>query len=420
MSGLARRLGPADAVVIGLSSMIGAGVFAVFAPAAAAAGSWLLLGLAVAALVATANATSTAQLAATYPTSGGTYVYGREQLGPWWGFVAGWSFVIGKTASAAAMATTFAAYTVPEAWQRPVAAAAVAALTALGLRGITRTAALARVLLVVVLLALAVALVAAHLGAGGTAAGAPTDAADRAVGPLGVLQSAGLIFFAFAGYARIATLGEEVRDPGRTIPRAIVTTLVAAAVLYTAVALTLLAVLGPDPLAASRAPLADAVAAGSWDAAVPVVGIGAAVASLGALLALLPGVARTTLAMAREGDLPGGLAVVEPVRQVPRRAELTAAAVVVGAVLVTDLRGLIGFSSTGVLLYYAVANLAALTQGRDRRRYPRALQVVGLTGCLVLVATLPPASVLAGLGVVAVGVAVRLLRGRRPGPTLVP
>ena len=114
MSGLARRLGPADAVVIGLSSMIGAGVFAVFAPAAAAAGSWLLLGLAVAALVATANATSTAQLAATYPTSGGTYVYGREQLGPWWGFVAGWSFVIGKTASAAAMATTFAAYTVPD------------------------------------------------------------------------------------------------------------------------------------------------------------------------------------------------------------------------------------------------------------------------------------------------------------------
>lgn len=419
MSGLARRLGPADAVVLGLSSMIGAGVFAVFAPAAAAAGSWLLLGLAVAALVATANATSTAQLAATYPTSGGTYVYGREQLGPWWGFVAGWSFVIGKTASAAAMATTFAAYTVPEVWQRPVAAAAVAALTALGLRGITRTAALARALLAVVLLALAVALVAAHLGAGTTAAaGAPTGAAGP-VGPLGVLQSAGLIFFAFAGYARIATLGEEVRDPARTIPRAIVTTLAAAAALYTAVALTLLAVLGPGPLAASRAPLADAVAAGSWDAAVPVVGIGAAVASLGALLALLPGVARTTLAMAREGDLPCGLAVVDP-RQVPRRAELTVAAVVVGAVLVTDLRGLIGFSSAGVLLYYAVANLAALTQGRDRRRYPRALQVVGLTGCVVLVATLPPASVLAGLGVVAVGVAVRLLRGRRPGPTLVP
>ncbi|WP_123919990.1 amino acid permease [Georgenia muralis] len=400
--------------------MIGAGVFAVFAPAAAAAGSWLLLGLALAALVATANATSTAQLAATYPTSGGTYVYGREQLGPWWGFVAGWSFVIGKTASAAAMATTFAAYTVPAAWQRPVAAAAVVALTALGLRGITRTAALARVLLVVVLLALAVTLVAAHLGAGATAGtGAPTVAADRPVGPIGVLQSAGLIFFAFAGYARIATLGEEVRDPGRTIPRAIVTTLAAAAALYTAVALTLLAVLGPGPLAASRAPLADAVAAGSWDAALPVVGVGAAAASLGALLALLPGIARTTLAMAREGDLPRGLAVVDP-RQVPRRAELTVAAVVVGAVLVADLRGLIGFSSAGVLLYYAVANLAALTQGSDRRRYPRAMQVLGLTGCLVLVATLPPASVLVGVGVVAVGVAVRLLRGRRAGPRLGP
>src|SRR5215468_2653949 len=125
---LARRLGLREAVVIGLGSMIGAGVFSAFAPAAGAAGTALLLGLAIAAAVAFCNATSSAQLAATYPTSGGTYVYGREQLGPWWGFVAGWGFVVGKTASCAAMALTFAAYAAPAGWTKPVALAAVVAL----------------------------------------------------------------------------------------------------------------------------------------------------------------------------------------------------------------------------------------------------------------------------------------------------
>ena len=122
---LARRLGLVDAIAIGLGSMIGAGVFAAFAPAAAAAGSGLLIGLTLAAVVAYANATSSAQLAAQFPTSGGTYVYGREMIGPWSGFFAGWSFVIGKTASCAAMALTFASYAAPAGWEKPVAVAAV-------------------------------------------------------------------------------------------------------------------------------------------------------------------------------------------------------------------------------------------------------------------------------------------------------
>ncbi len=124
---LARRLGTSDAVVIGLGSMIGAGVFAAFGPAAKAAGSGLLIGLVIAAGVAYCNAVASAQLAAVYPTSGGTYIYGRERLGPWWGFAAGWGFVIGKTASCAVMALTLAAYAVPgPMWaQRIVAAVAV-------------------------------------------------------------------------------------------------------------------------------------------------------------------------------------------------------------------------------------------------------------------------------------------------------
>lgn len=407
---LARRLGTKDAVFIGLGSMIGAGVFSAFAPAAAAAGAGLLIGLAIAAVVAYANATSSAQLAAAYPTSGGTYVYGRERLGPWSGFLAGWGFVVGKTASSAAMAMTFAAYAVPPAWQRPAAVGAVVTLAAVNYRGVTRTAALTRILVVIVLASLAIA-VAASLTNDALALGTLAEA-DGGGGPYGVLQSAGLLFFAFAGYARIATMGEEVRDPTRTIPRAIVLALAIAVAVYAVVAVTLLATLGADGVADSPTPIAAAVAAGSWAWAEPVVRVGAAIASLGALLALIAGIGRTSLAMARNGDLPRWLGAVHPTYAVPHHAEVALAVVVSAVVLVADLRDAIGFSSFGVLVYYLIANVSACTQEADQRRFPRWLQLVGATGCVVLVVTLPGAAVVAGVVVLAVGVVYRLVRLR--------
>ncbi|MCP2328045.1 APA family basic amino acid/polyamine antiporter [Hamadaea flava] len=402
---LARRLGPADAVVIGLGSMIGAGVFAAFAPAARAAGSLLLAGLTVAAVVAYCNATASAQLAAQYPTSGGTYVYGRERLGEWWGYVAGWGFVVGKTASCAAMALTFAAYAVPAPWQRPAAVVAVLALAAVNYRGVTRTARLAMIIVVAVLAVLAVVATAGLLGP-------PGPAASRGASPYGVLQSAGLLFFAFAGYARIATMGEEVREPQRTIPRAILTALALAVGVYAVIGVALLHVLGPEKLAASVAPLADAVHAAGWNWAAPLVRVGAALASLGALLALIAGIGRTALAMARHDDLPRWLSAVHPRYAVPHRAEIALAVVVCALVLTVDLRGAIGFSSFGVLVYYLIANLAAWTQTGADRRYPRILQALGALGCVVLVATLPWPAVVGGLAVFGVGLLYRALRLR--------
>jgi APA family basic amino acid/polyamine antiporter len=410
---LARRLGTTDAVLIGLGSMIGAGVFAVFAPAAAVAGRWLLLGIVLAAVVAFCNATSSAQLAVQYPTSGGTYAYGRARLGPWWGFLAGWGFVVGKTASCAAMALTFAAYVVPPAWQRPVAVLAVLVLAGVNLRGITRTARLTRVLVTAVLAVLVLVLVA-----GFTVGRPPVDtAAGAGAGSVsGVLQSAGLLFFAFAGYARLATLGEEVRDPRRTVPRAIVLALGLTVALYLLLAAAALLSLGPARLAASTAPLTDVVRAAGWGWAPPVVAVGGAAAALGALLALVTGLGRTTLAMAREGDLPRPLAAVSERFRVPHRAEIAVAVVVAVLVCVVDLRGVIGFSSFGVLVYYLVANLAARSQTGTDRRYPRWMQVLGAAGCVLLAATLPWQSVVAGVGVFAVGVGYRLvlLRTARP------
>ncbi|MFJ6140671.1 APC family permease [Kitasatospora sp. NPDC092286] len=403
---LRRQLGVFDAVVVGLGSMIGAGIFAALAPAAAAAGSGLLLGLALAAVVAYCNATSSARLAARYPQSGGTYVYGRERLGAFWGYLAGWGFVVGKTASCAAMALTVGGYVWP-GQAHAVAVAAVVALTAVNYAGVQKSAWLTRVIVAMVLAVLA-AVVAAALTSGGADAVRLDIGADATAH--GVLQAAGLLFFAFAGYARIATLGEEVRDPARTIPRAVPVALGTTLVVYALVAVAVLLVLGSERLAGAAAPLDEAVRAAGADWLTPVVRAGAAVAALGSLLALILGVSRTTLAMARDRHLPHALAAVHPRFQVPYRAELAVGAVVAVVAATADVRGAIGFSSFGVLTYYAVANASAWTLTRAEGRPPRLVPVVGLAGCLVLAFALPASAVVSGAAVLAAGAAAYAVR----------
>lgn len=405
---LARQLGTTDAVVIGLGAMVGAGIFAVLAPAARAAGSGLLIGLAIAAVVAYCNATSSARLAARYPASGGAYVYGRERLGEFWGYLAGWSFVVGKTASCAAMALTVGAYAWPE-HAHAVAVAAVVALTAVNYAGIQKSAWLTRVIVAVVLAVLAA--VATSAFTSGAAEPARLEWGSD-ITAAGVLQAAGLLFFAFAGYARIATLGEEVRDPARTIPRAIPIALAIALVVYAGVAVAVLLVLDPQHLATTTAPLSDAVRAAGAGWLEPAVRVGAVAAALGSLTALILGVSRTTLAMARDRHLPPSLAAVHPRFRVPHRAEITVGVVVAVVAAFADVRAAIGFSSFGVLLYYAVANAAAWTLGPGEGRPARVIPVVGGLGCLVLAFTLPLTSVAAGAAVIAVGA---LIYGARRG-----
>ncbi|MFP5309575.1 MAG: APC family permease [Actinomycetes bacterium] len=443
---LARRLGVRDAVVVGLGAMLGAGVFAAPGPAAAAAGGWLLAALALAALVAWCNATSSAQLAALHPEAGGTYVHARERLGPLWGFLAGWAFVVGKTASLGAMALTFGTYAAPAA-ARPLAVAVVVAAVAVNVAGVERTAGALRVGVAVVgvTLALVVAAgVAVGFGGGatfqvvvlgdeqtdvdvpdvgrvtidGTDAPAGTTLDDDGLRPPpvragGVLEAAGLLFFAFAGYARIATLGEEVRDPVTTIPRAITVALGTVVTTYAVVLGVALWALGPVVLATAPAPLVEVVAASPLSAAAGAVRVGAAVAAAGVLLSLLAGVSRTSLAMARRGELPRPLARVHPTRRTPAVAELTVGVVVVALVLVADLRGAIGASSFAVLAYYALANASAWRLSPAERRWPRWLAGLGVVLCVVVMASLPTSSVAAGAVLLAAGAGAWGLR-RRP------
>ncbi len=403
---LRRRLDVPDAVLIGLGSMLGAGIFASLAPAARAAGSGLLPALALAAVIAYCNATSSARLAARHPASGGTYVYGRERLGDFWGYLAGWAFIVGKTASCAAMALTVGAYLLP-GHAHVLAVAAVVALTALNYTGVQKSALLTRIIVACVLAVLAavaaVCLTSATADPARLALTADTTAK-------GVLQAAALLFFAFAGYARIATLGEEVRDPAVTIPRAIPLALGITLAVYALVAVCALLVLGPHGLAAAPAPLTEVARAAGAGPLVPVVRAGAALAALGALLTLVLGVSRTVLAMARDRHLPHALAAVHPRYKVPHRAELLVGAVVAVVAATTDVHAAIGFSSFGVLVYYAIANAAAWTLTPAEGRPPRVVPALGLTGCLALAFALPAPALLGGTSVLLAGAAVHTLR----------
>jgi basic amino acid/polyamine antiporter, APA family len=381
--------------------MIGAGIFAALAPAAEAAGSGILVALVAAGVVAYCNATSSAQLAALYPESGGTYVYGSKQLGELWGFLAGWGFVVGKVASCAAIALTFGNYVEPDL-ARPLAIGAVITLTTVNYFGIEKTSLLTRLLVTVVLLALVAVVIAAL--SGGEADGSRLTPLAGDGGLRGILEAAGLLFFAFAGYARIATLGEEVRDPQRSIPRAILIALAITLAIYATVATAVLAVLGADQLADAEAPLISAVQAGDLDWLTPVVRIGAVMGSLGVLLSLLVGVSRTTFAMASSRHLPAWLAAVHPRHNIPHHAEIAVGLVVVVLVSALDLRNAIGFSSFAVLIYYTITNASAFTLSEADRRSPRGLTVLGMAGCITLAFSLPAGSVLAGSALMAAGV----------------
>ena len=395
-------MGTGDAVVVGLGAMIGTGVFVVWQPAAARAGGWLLLGLGVAAFVALCNATSSAQLAAAHPQAGGTYVHGRERLGHSWGALAGYAFVLGKIASCATAAHAVGTYLWPEQ-SRAIAVAAVVLVTAINLAGIERTARTTRWLVAVVTAVLAAVVVAGLAGSGEGA----RQSLGAVIGADDVLAAAALLFFAFAGYARIATLGEEVRDPARTIPRAVPIALGLVFVLYLAVGATVLFALGAGGAADSSRPITAVVEAAGATWLVPVSTIGAAIAALAALLALVAGISRTAFAMAHERDLPGRLAAVHPTRRIPHVAEVVVGIGVVVAVLSGGLVGVLSFSAFSVLLYYAITNAAALRLRPDERRWPRWLAWAGLASCLLLAASLPWQTIVLGVAALAIAMVSR-------------
>jgi APA family basic amino acid/polyamine antiporter len=383
--------------------MVGAGAFYVWAPAAALAGSLLWVSLILAGTIALLNAVVMAQLTIHNPVSGGAYRYAQKYISPQAGFLAGWFFLVGKTASAAAISAIAARYL----WPENPTLVAVALLAVFALANITglRTTATISILIALVVVGFLITLLVGAGGVGSSFAPGPPGSLS------GVLPAAGLMFFAFAGYARMATLGDEVKNPVRVLPRVIVITLLGVLALYAAIALTVLGTLGADALARSAAPLADIapIALAPW-----VIGV-AALASLGSLAAVLAGLSRTSMAMAQRGDLPSGLGVVWERTSSPALAEITMALAAIVAVVLVDPVWLVGASSSAVLSYYAIAHAAAIKQPESERILPVITPWAGLVGCLLLVATLPWQSVATGGVIFATGLLVWALKKK---PTL--
>jgi APA family basic amino acid/polyamine antiporter len=401
------QLGLFDAVATGLAAILGAGIFAVIAPAASVAGPSLLVALVIAALVAFCNALSSAQLAAAFPRTGGTYEFGGRMIGPWWGFGAGWMFLTANTVGPGVIALAFGAYFNAIAGAVPARVAAVVAalaMTSINTLGIRRSV---RVTDVVVVLSLAslLSVVAIGLPKGNLSNFAPFATG----GVAGTLQATALLFFAYTGYSRIATLVEEVKDPQRTIPRATVLALGTAVILYIAVGATAIAVLGASGVSASTSPLQGTMAAVGSGVGVAVVVIGALLTTFNEGLSDLLGVSRVAFAMARKADLPPTIAHLGR-DQNPYRSVLAVGAVTILVAGFAPFGAAVGISSFGTLLYYTVANTSALRLAKEQRRFPRLLSVAGLIGCLGLAFSLAPLEIGAGLGILLVGLGYRAIR----------
>jgi APA family basic amino acid/polyamine antiporter len=395
---LRRELGVFSAVMMGLGSIVGTGVFVSIGIAAGIAGPAVIVAIALAALLAVCNALSSAQLAASHAVSGGTYEYGYRYLSPRLGFSAGWMFLCAKIASAATAALGFAGYLLRitdndgAELLTPIAFAAVVTLTVIVLSGIRRSNWVNVFIVTLTLTSLTTFILAglpATIREGWVNLQPLLSDSDGSSSPLTrLLYATALMFVAYTGYGRIATLGEEVRQPRRTIPRAILLTLVLSSLLYVAVAAVAVGLVGADELGrateATAAPLEAAAAKSGWPALRWIVAVGAMTAMLGVLLNLILGMSRVVLAMGRRGDLPAITARINASRSTPIAAVTLVGLLIAGLVLVGNVKTTWSFSAFTVLVYYAITNLAALRLSPPDRLFHRAFAWFGLVGCLFL------------------------------------
>jgi basic amino acid/polyamine antiporter, APA family len=414
---LRRDLNLVSAVAIGLGAIIGAGIFVVTGVAAGVAGPAFIVGLVLAGIVATFNALSSAQLAATYPKSGGTYEYGHRVLNPWLGFTAGWMFLASKLAAGGTVALGFAGYLntlIPAVPERPAAVAAVVLLTLVNYFGIQKTGWLNIAIVSISVLSLLIFVVM----------GLPTLRSENfqpfaPAGLAGALQSAALLFFAYTGYARLATLGEEVSEPRRTIPKAIALALGIAIILYLAVAAVAVGSAGADAMADSASPLESAARGFQVPQVSRVVAVGATTAMLGVLLSQMLGISRMIFAMARRRDLPAFFDHIHTRYAIPDRGLFLTAFAMLLVALFGTLEVIVSAASFTILIYYSIANLSALRMRPEDRLFPNIIPVLGLISCLILAATLPTTIILSGIGLLAAGFLLRFLFRRISGNTKV-
>ncbi|MDZ7660332.1 APC family permease [Fodinibius sp.] len=409
---LKRAIKTPGAILMGLGSIVGTGIFVSIAIATQVSGNGIVIAIVIAAMLATFNGLSSAQLAAEHPVSGGTYEYGNRFLNSYFGFTAGWMFLIAKSASAATavlgcVGYLFYAFDVGAVnWLIVVAGLfLLLIMTILVSGGISRSNQANKYIVSVTLVGLA-SLVVVGLFFNGIPTRPIVDAFTDTSGS-SILYASALMFVAYTGYGRIATLGEEVSEPRTTIPKAIILAMVFIVILYLAVSLTALQVMGAEAFGQTvdgeAAPLMVVAQTLSVPVIGPVITIAAITAMLGVLLNLILGLSRVMLSMARRRDLPGALAKVNPNTQSPVAAVWMTGVLIGLLVLSGDVVFTWSFSAFTVLIYYAITNLSAFVMPKDLRLYPRWIPAMGLFGCLFLAFWIEPTIWISGVLLIGVG-----------------
>ncbi len=409
---LNRAIRTPGAILMGLGSIIGTGIFVSIAIATQVAGNGIIIAIVIAAALAAFNGLSSAQLAAAHPVSGGTYEYGYRFINSWFGFTAGWMFMVAKSASAATAVLGCIGYLFyafgfeSQSWM--ITGSGILLLlimTALVSGGIKRSNAANKWIVSITLAGLA-SLVAASLFVNGLPTRPVVDAVTD-TSASAILYASALMFVAYTGYGRIATLGEEVAEPRKTIPKAIIMAMVVIVIIYLAVSLTALQIMGAEAFGQTvdgeAAPLMMVAQALSVPVIGPVITIAAITAMLGVLLNLILGLSRVLLGMARRRDVPHAISRINPNTQSPVAAVWITAAIIGILVLSGDVVFTWSFSAFTVLIYYSITNLSALFLPKEQRLYPRIIPILGLFGCLFLAAWIDPKILLLGVGVIGAG-----------------
>lgn len=404
---LLRALTLKDAVAVGLGAIIGAGIFVVTGIAAGVAGPAFVVGLLIAGVIATFNALSSAQLAAMYPYSGGTYEYGYILINPGFGFSAGWMFLISKLTAAGVVAIGFGSYfhqLIPEVSPINYSILAVVLLTTANYFGIKKAGALNLTIVSVTLISLIYLM----------ASGAPKITAANfqpfaPFGFLGIFEASALLFFAFTGYARIATLAEEVAQPKKTIPKAIIVTIVVAILLYSAISLVAIGVIGTTNMAATTSPLQAVANTLTTPAIQLVVTIGASTAMLGVLLSQILGISRVMLAMGRRGDLPSVFKTIHHRYQIPHVGIVITGIIILLLTILGSFEFIVRAATFTILLYYSITNIAALKQSKNEQAYGKVIPILGLTGCFGMSISLPANVIISGVALLLIGFVFRFL-----------
>jgi basic amino acid/polyamine antiporter, APA family len=403
------QLGLFSAVATGLAAIIGTGIYFVIAPAAAITGPAILLAFLLAAFIAYCNAMSSVQLAAVYPHTGGTYEYANRMIGPWAGFIAGWMFVVANTTGTGVIALSFAYY-LNQSWDvlppRPIAVVVVLIMTVINMMGIRQSS---RVVNILVLLSVACLLTMIVIGLPQGRMDNFTPFAPSGAGS--IFHAAALLFFAYTGYSRIATLVEEVRNPARNIPLATVIALSITTTLYLLVAVTAIAVTGGVELGKSSSPLAQVMITAGSGWGYIVITMGALLTTFNSGLTNLLGNSRVAFAMGRGNDLPKAFARLSTNKN-PWLSVLISGIIAMLVAAFAPFLIMIAISSLSTLIYYAITNLSALRLSHEQRTHPRILVYLGLIGCIGLVLSLSPEEIGAGIGMLVLGVIYRIIRSR--------